>query len=177
MSRNGDRWTKSNLCLFIWVLTEPALDAFRLLVGPSMSTCLLHEGSPKSRISILDSFSVLRPFNTFEVISGAVSYLNHTVPGLFLGKPPDSLPVISAHSSASNWQLLFLNQRKRENGRRNVFMTKSPRKNVPDVGTELRAACSQADTLPIEPPRPWICDCKFSKYDCLELVVQISLQG
>ena len=30
-----------------------------------------------------------------------------------------SLPVLSAHSFASNWQLLFLNQRKRENGRRN----------------------------------------------------------
>ena len=52
-----------------------------------------------------------------------------------------SLPVLSAHSFASNWQLLFLNQRKRENGRRNVFMTKSPRKNVPDVGIELGAAC------------------------------------
>ena len=37
--------------------------------------------------------------------------------------------------------LLFLNQRKRENGRRNVFMTKTPRKNVPDVGIELRVAC------------------------------------
>ena len=52
-----------------------------------------------------------------------------------------SLPVLSAHSFASNWQLLFLNQRKRENGRRNLFMTKSPRKNVPDVGIELGAAC------------------------------------
>ena len=27
------------------------------------------------------------------------------------------------------------------NGRRNAFMTKSPRKNVPDVGIELGAAC------------------------------------
>ena len=52
-----------------------------------------------------------------------------------------SLTVLSAHSSASKWQLLFWNQRKRENGRRNVFMTKSPRKNVPDVGIELGAAC------------------------------------
>ena len=33
------------------------------------------------------------------------------------------------------------------------FMTKSPRKNVPDVGIELGAAC-QADTLPIELRRP-----------------------
>ena len=60
---------------------------------------------------------------------------------LFLGKLLGSLPVLSAHSFASNWQLLFLNQRKRENGRRNVFMTKSPRKNVPDVVIELGAAC------------------------------------
>ena len=32
-----------------------------------------------------------------------------------------SLPVLSAHSFASNWQLSFLNQRKRENGCRNFF--------------------------------------------------------
>ena len=56
-----------------------------------------------------------------------------------------SLPVLSAHFFASNWQLLFLNQRKRENGRRNVFMTKSPRKNVPDVGIELGAACMPSE--------------------------------
>ena len=41
-----------------------------------------------------------------------------------------SLRVLSAHSSASSWQLLILNQRKGENGRRNIFMTKSQRKNV-----------------------------------------------
>ena len=45
--------------------------------------------------------------------------------------------MLSAHSFASNWQLLFLNQRKRENGRRNIFMVISPRKNVLDVGIEL----------------------------------------
>ena len=48
-----------------------------------------------------------------------------TLTTLFRGKPPSSLPVLIAHSFTSNWQLLFLNQRKRENGRRNVFMTKS----------------------------------------------------
>ena len=52
-----------------------------------------------------------------------------------------SLPVLFAHSFTSNWHLLFLNQRKRENCHRNFFMTKSPRKNVPDVGIELGAAC------------------------------------
>ena len=59
----------------------------------------------------------------------------------FLG----NLPVLNAHSFASNWQLLFLNQRKRDNGRRNVFMTKSPRKNVPDVGIELGATCMPSE--------------------------------
>ena len=34
-----------------------------------------------------------------------------------------SLPVLSAHSFASNWQLPFLNQRKGENCCRNYFMT------------------------------------------------------
>ena len=48
------------------------------------------------------------------------------------------LPVLSAHSLASNWQLLFLNRRKRENGHRNFFMTKSPRKKVLDMGSENR---------------------------------------
>ena len=64
---------------------------------------------------------------------------------LFLGKPPRQLPVLSAHSFASNWQLLFLNKRKRENGRRNVLMTKSPRKNVPDVGIELWFTCMPSE--------------------------------
>ena len=63
---------------------------------------------------------------------------------LFLGKPPRQF-TNTAHSFASNWQLLFLNQRKRENGRRNAFMTKSPRKNVPDVGIELGAACMPSE--------------------------------
>ena len=42
---------------------------------------------------------------------GTVSYLTT----LFLGKSPGGrLPVLSAHSFASNLQLAFLNQRKRE---------------------------------------------------------------
>ena len=60
---------------------------------------------------------------------------------LFLGKPPRQFTSISAHSFTSNWQLLFLNQRMRENGRRNVFMIRLPRKNVPDLGIELGATC------------------------------------
>ena len=34
-----------------------------------------------------------------------------------------------------------MKQRKRENSRRNVFMTKFPRKNGPDMEIELGAAC------------------------------------
>ena len=63
-----------------------------------------------------------------------VSYPHHTVPG----EPPGgSLPVLCVHSFAINLQLLFLNQRKRNNWRRNIFMTKSSRKNVPDGGVYL----------------------------------------
>ena len=54
-----------------------------------------------------------------------------TLTTLFLGNLPvlSAHSVFSAHSFASNWQLLFLNQQ-RENGRRNCFMTKSPWKSV-----------------------------------------------
>ena len=60
---------------------------------------------------------------------------------LFLGKP--SRQFTSTYCTFFRlccWQLLFLNQRKREESRRNVFMTKYPRNNVPDVGIELGAA-------------------------------------
>ena len=44
--------------------------------------------------------------------------------------------VLSAHSFASNWHLSFLNQRRRENGRKNVFMTNLYDKMLPDVRIE-----------------------------------------
>ena len=47
-----------------------------------------------------------------------------------------SLPALSAHSFASNWQLPFLNQRKEENGRRNYFITKLHERMLPDVRIE-----------------------------------------
>ena len=71
-----------------------------------------------------------------------------TLTTLFWASLLGSLPVLSAHSLVSNWQLLFLNQRKRENGRKHFFMTKSPRKNMPDLGIKLRAACM--------PDRDWL---------------------
>ena len=70
-------------------------------------------------------------FMSFRVRS--VTLINYSWASL-LG----SLPVLSAHSFTSNWQLLFLNQRKRENGRRIFFMTKFPRKNVPVAKRSLR---------------------------------------
>ena len=47
-----------------------------------------------------------------------------------------SLPVLSAHSFANNWQLPFLNQRKGETGRRNYFMTNLYERMFPDVSIE-----------------------------------------
>ena len=63
-----------------------------------------------------------------------------------------------------NRQLLFLIQRKRENGPKNYFMAKSPRKNLSDVGIELGAPCMPSGHLPIELPRPasfLVSDCRF----------------
>ena len=54
---------------------------------------------------------------------------------LFLGKPPaGSEQVLSEYSFAIIFFSLFLNQRKRKNGHRNIFITKHSRKNVPNVG-------------------------------------------
>ena len=64
-----------------------------------------------------------------------------TLTTLFLGKPPSISEIFSAYSFTRNWQLLFLNQEKRENASRKFFMTKSPWKNVSDVGIELWATC------------------------------------
>ena len=47
-----------------------------------------------------------------------------------------SLPVLSAHSFASNWQLPFLNQWKGENGCRNYPMTNLHERMLPDVRIE-----------------------------------------
>ena len=61
---------------------------------------------------------------------------------MFLDKlSSGSLPVLSVHSFAImiNRQLLFLNQRKRKNGCRNIFMTKSSQKNVLNIGVDLRS--------------------------------------
>ena len=56
----------------------------------------------------------------------------HTSWAILLG----NCPVLCAHSFASNWQRPFLNQRKRENGCRNYFVTKLHKRILPDVRIE-----------------------------------------
>ena len=61
---------------------------------------------------------------------------------LFDAIPPRGRSVIlstlfSVHSLAINWQLLFLNERKRKNGHKNVFMAKPSWKNVSDAEINL----------------------------------------
>ena len=68
---------------------------------------------------------VLRPFDTFQVML--------TYPHCSWASLHGRLPVLSAHSFASNWQLPLLNQQKGENGRRNYFMTKFHERMLPDV--------------------------------------------
>ena len=107
----------------------------------------------------MDSFWFDFCFTALQHILGNFGCGQLTYPHCSWASLLGSLPVLSAHSFASNWHLLFLNQRKRENGRRNVFMTKSPRKNVPDVGIELGAACmpsKHASDWATAPGHTWI---------------------
>ena len=77
-----------------------------------------------------------------------------------------SLPVLSAHSFACNWQLLFLNQRKRGNGRRNFSWPSLHEIMCRTWGSNSGPLACQADTLPIKyrdpgrfahfPVRPWV---------------------
>ena len=59
-----------------------------------------------------------------------------TYPHCFWASLLGNLPVLNAHSFASNWQLPFLNQMKGENGCRIYFMTELHERMLPDVGTE-----------------------------------------
>ena len=65
-----------------------------------------------------------------------------------------SLPVLNAHSFASNWQLPFLNQRKGENGRR-IFSwpNLNERMFCRTWGSNPRPSAYQADAHLIELPR------------------------
>ena len=122
-----------------------------------------YEPQQKHRLGMV-SKKLLGGLNRFYGIptSPSASIMGHKLLG--------SLPVLSAHSFASNRQLLFLNQWKRENGRRNVFMTKSPRKNVPDVGIELGAACMPSELASDRATAPGLslCNSYFQEFNiCL----------
>ena len=56
-----------------------------------------------------------------------------------------------------------MNQRKRENDRRNVFMTKSPRKNVLDMGIEPGATCMPSEHASDRATAPGLFASKDSK--------------
>ena len=98
-----------------------------------------------------------------------------TLSTLFLGKPPRQFTILSAHSFASNWQLLFLNQRKRANGRR-IFSWPSLHERMCWTWESNSGplAC-QADTLPIELPCPaWVAEsvsCKHINHSRFALVI------
>ena len=77
---------------------------------------------------------------------------------LSLSKPPRGcLPVLSVHSFVINRQLLVFNQRKRKNGRRNIFMAKSSRKNVSDTGIDLSTACIPSGIATDQATTPGVC--------------------
>ena len=92
---------------------------------------------------------VLRPWH----ILGNFGRSHLTQPHCSWASLLGSLPVLSAHSFASNWQLTFLNQQKGGSGRRNVFMTKSQRMFCRTWGSNPRPSAYQADAHPIELPR------------------------
>ena len=77
-------------------------------------------------------------FTTLWYFSGHFGHSQLTYPNCSWASLLGSLPVLSAHSFASNWQLPFLNKRKGENGRRNYFMTKLHERMLPDVRIEPR---------------------------------------
>ena len=69
-----------------------------------------------------------------------------TIP--YLCKPPrGGLPVLSINYFTINRQMIFLNQLKRKNGRRNIFTTKSSPKNVPDAKIDHDASCIPCKTV------------------------------
>ena len=75
-------------------------------------------------------------FTAFQHFSGHFGRGELTYPHCSWASLLCSLPVLSAHSFASNWQLPFLNQREGENSRRNYFMTNLHERMLPDVGIE-----------------------------------------
>ena len=98
-------------------------------------------------------FTAIRHFSD-NCGSGQLTY-SHCSRSSLLG----SLPVLSAHSFASNWQLPFLNQRKGENGRRNYFKINLHERMLPDVRIEpatVRITGRRASERAAAPGWRWI---------------------
>ena len=85
---------------------------------------------------VWDGWLVVLVFTALQHFSGHFGRVQLTYPHCSWASHPGNLPVLSAHSFASNWQLPFLNQRKGENGRRNYFMTNLHERTLPDVRIE-----------------------------------------
>ena len=111
-------------------------------------------------------------FTAFWHILGNFGRSHLTQPHCSWASLLGSLPVLSAHSFASNWQLTFLNQQKGGSGCRNVFMTKSQRKNVlPDVRIEPTTVRIPGGRTSYRATAPSKASCSFyvklSHYDTL----------
>ena len=63
-----------------------------------------------------------------------------------------SLPVLSVHSYASNWQLLFLNQRKGEKSHTKYFMANLKERMLSDGELNPRPSAYRTDAHPTELP-------------------------
>ena len=84
-------------------------------------------------------------WDTFRHILGHFGCGQLTYPHCSWASLLGSLPVLSAHSFTSNWQLPFLNHRKGENDRRNYFMTKLHKRTLPGMwGSNPRPSTYQA---------------------------------
>ena len=77
-----------------------------------------------------------RRFTALQHILGQFGRGQLTYPHCSWASLLGSLPLLSVHSFASNWQLPFLNQLKEENGSRNYFLTKFHERMLPNVRTE-----------------------------------------
>ena len=75
-------------------------------------------------------------FMALQHFSGSFGRGQLTYPHCSWASLLGSLPVLSAHSFTSNWQLPFLNQWKGENGHRNYFLTNLYESMLPDVRIE-----------------------------------------
>ena len=60
--------------------------------------------------------------------------------------------------------MLFLDQRKRKNGRRNIFMTKSSQKDVPDARIDRGASCFPNDIATDRAIAPSFCASNCSPF-------------